>query len=251
MAAKIVSVVVLAAGQGKRMKSTLPKILHPVCGRPMVLHVLDAARAVQAERIVVVLGHGHEQVRPLLPPDVTVAVQEQQLGTGHAVLAAAREVLPGPMLVLPGDTPLVTGEALGDLVDDHFRARVAATVLTMDLADPTGYGRIVRAADGSLLRIVEHRDATPDELALHEVNTSMYVLPVPEALEILGEVRSDNDQGEIYLTDVIAGLRARGAKIAASKIADPTLVLGVNSQDELAEAERLMCLRRRAEGPQE
>jgi bifunctional UDP-N-acetylglucosamine pyrophosphorylase/glucosamine-1-phosphate N-acetyltransferase len=217
----------------------------------MVLHVLDAARTVQAERTVVVLGHGHEQVRPLLPPGVMVAMQEQQLGTGHAVLTAAREVLPGPMLVLPGDTPLVTGEALRVLVDDHFRARVAATVLTMDLDDPTGYGRIVRAADGSLLRIVEHRDATPDELALHEVNTSMYVLPAPEAFEILGEVRSENDQGEIYLTDVIAGLRARREKVAASRIADPTLVLGVNSQEELAEADRLMCLRRRAEGPQE
>jgi bifunctional UDP-N-acetylglucosamine pyrophosphorylase/glucosamine-1-phosphate N-acetyltransferase len=243
--------VVLAAGQGKRMKSTLPKVLHPVCGRPMILHVLDAARTVQAERIVVVLGHGHEQVRPLLPRGVMVAIQEQQLGTGHAVLTASGEVLPGPMLVLPGDTPLVTGEALRVLVDDHFRAQVAATVLTVDLDDPTGYGRIVRAADGSLLRIVEHRDAAPDELALHEVNTSMYVLPVPEVFEILGEARSENDQGEIYLTDVIAGLRARGEKVAASRIADPTLVLGVNSQEELAEAERLMGLRRRAEGPQE
>jgi bifunctional UDP-N-acetylglucosamine pyrophosphorylase/glucosamine-1-phosphate N-acetyltransferase len=244
----IVSVVVLAAGQGKRMKSTLPKVLHLVCGRPMILHVLDAARAVGAQRIVVVLGHGHEQVRPYLPADVVVALQDQQLGTGHAVLAAAAQVLPGPMLVLPGDTPLVTGEVLEALVSDHFRAQVAATVLTMDLDDPTGYGRIVRAADGSLVRIVEHRDATPDELALHEVNSSMYVLPVPETLEILEGVRSDNVQQEIYLTDVIAGLRARGERVAASKVSDATLMLGVNSQEELAEAQRLMTLREGATG---
>ncbi len=239
----IASVVVLAAGQGKRMKSTLPKVLHPVCGRPMVLHVLEAARAANAERIVVVLGHGHEQVRPLLPPDVVVAIQEQQLGTGHAVLCAADRLLPGPMLVLPGDTPLITGEALRGLVREHLDRQVAATVLTMDLVDPTGYGRIVRDVDGSLARIVEHRDAGPQELALKEVNSSMYVLPSSETLEILNGAKNDNDQGEVYLTDVIAGLRGRGARVAAYKVADPTLVLGVNSQEELAEAERLMALR--------
>jgi bifunctional UDP-N-acetylglucosamine pyrophosphorylase/glucosamine-1-phosphate N-acetyltransferase len=241
---QIASVVVLAAGQGKRMNSTLPKVLHPVCGRPMLLHVLEAARAVQAERMVVVLGHGHEQVRPFLPPDVVVALQEVQLGTGHAVLAAAGEIVPGPMLLLPGDTPLVTGEVLQSLVGDHFRARVAATVLSMDLEEPSGYGRIVRDRDGSLVRIVEHRDATPEELALHEVNSSMYVLPMPETARILERAGSDNDQGEIYLTDVIAGLRASGERVAVSKVADPTLVLGVNSQRELAEAERLMALRK-------
>jgi bifunctional UDP-N-acetylglucosamine pyrophosphorylase/glucosamine-1-phosphate N-acetyltransferase len=240
---KIASVVVLAAGQGKRMKSTLPKVLHPVCGRPMVLHVLDAARALDAERIVVVLGHGHEQVRPLLPPDVVVAIQEQQLGTGHAVLCAAEQLLPGPMVVLPGDTPLITGDALQAMVHEHFKNQVAATVLTMDLDDPTGYGRIVRDPDGSLARIVEHRDATPEQLALHEVNSSMYVLPVPEALDILRGVKSDNEQNEVYLTDVIAALRAKGERVAACKVADATLVLGVNSQEELAEAETLMTLR--------
>jgi bifunctional UDP-N-acetylglucosamine pyrophosphorylase/glucosamine-1-phosphate N-acetyltransferase len=239
----IASVVILAAGQGKRMKSTLPKVLHPVCGRPMLLHVLEAARAVKAQRTVVVLGHGHEQIRPLLPPDVVVAIQEQQLGTGHAVLCAAEQLLPGPMLVLPGDTPLIRGEALRAMVSEHFENRVAATVLTMDLQDPTGYGRIVRDADGSLARIVEHRDATPEELALHEVNSSMYVLPVPETLEMLRGVKNDNDQNEVYLTDVIAGLRAKGERVAAHKVADATLVLGVNSQEELTEAERLMTLR--------
>jgi len=238
------SVVVLAAGQGKRMRSRLPKVLHMVCGRPMLLHVLDAARAVGAERTVAVLGHGHEQVLPLLPKDCLVTLQERQLGTGHAVLAAAEQILPGPMLVLPGDTPLVTGEVLRALVADHERSGAAATVLTMELDDPTGYGRVIRGTDGSVLRIVEHRDATPEELAVCEVNSGMYVLPGALVRYRLAGVRGDNDQQEIYLTDVIAGLRARGEKVAASKVSDPSLVLGVNSQEELAQAEAIMTRRR-------
>jgi len=236
-------VVVLAAGQGKRMKSDLPKVLHPVCGRSMLLHVLEAARAVEAERIVVVLGHGHEQVLPLLPTEAVVALQERQLGTGHAVLAAADQILEGPMLVMPGDTPLITGDALRALTREHSETQAAGTVLTMELEDPTGYGRVIRDGDGLLSRIVEHRDASPEELSVREVNSSMYVLPSRETLEILAKAGSDNDQNEVYLTDVIAGLRARGMKVAAAKIDDPTLVLGVNSQEELSEAERLMTLR--------
>lgn len=243
MTSEIASVVVLAAGQGKRMKSTLPKVMHPVCGRPMVLHVLDAARAVGAQKTVVVLGHGHELVRPHLPREAVVALQEQQLGTGHAVLCAADQIPPGAMLVLPGDTPMVTGEMLSELVRVHTSERAAATVLTMDLEDPTGYGRVLRGEDGSVERIVEHRDASPEELDVHEVNSSMYILPMPETLEILADVTSDNDQQEMYLTDVIAGLRERGARVAACKVADPTLALGVNSQEELAEAESLMTLK--------
>lgn len=239
----IASVVILAAGQGKRMRSKLPKVLHTVCGRPMLLHVLAAARAVEAQRIVVVLGHGHAQVEPHLPTDCVVALQDHQLGTGHAVLAAADHILSGPLLVLSGDTPLVTGAVLRKLVRDHLRSNAAATVLTMELDDPSGYGRVVRGADGSVLRIVEHRDGTPAELAIREVNSGMYVLPAPLALEILRRVRADNDQGEIYLTDVIAGLRARGEKVAASKVADPSVVLGVNSREELARAEALMAQR--------
>ncbi len=236
----IATVLVLAAGQGKRMHSDMPKVAHRICGRPMLLHVLDAARAVEPARIVVVLGHGYEQVVPFLPPDCVVALQDRQLGTGHAVLAAAEKVLPGAMLVLPGDTPLVTGDALSALVRDHVESGAAATVLTMDLDDPTGYGRIVRGAGGSLLRIVEQRDASDEERALVEVNSGMYVLPSAESLEVLRGVGSDNDQNEIYLTDVIAGLRERGRTVAASKVADPTLVLGVNTPEQLADAEALM-----------
>ncbi len=222
------------------MKSELPKVLHSVCGRPMLLHVLTAVGEVGASLVVVVLGHGYEQVVPYLPAGCEIALQEKQLGTGHAVLAAADLLPPGPTLVVPGDTPLVTGEALLALLRDHESSGAAATVLTTMLDDPTGYGRVIRAADGSVLRIVEHRDADPDELAVHEINSGMYVLPVPLALEILKQVGADNDQGEIYLTDVIAGLRERGERVAASTVADPSLVLGVNSRAELAQAEILM-----------
>lgn len=240
MTAQISSVVVLAAGQGKRMKSDLPKVLHAVCGRPMLLHVLEAARAVRSERTVVVLGHGYEQVLSHLPAGCVVALQRQQLGTGHAVLAAAEEIPPGSMMVIPGDTPLVTGEALSELAKEHERSGAVATVLTMQLEDPSGYGRVIRGEDGLVLRIVEHRDADADELTVSEVNSGMYVLPAGLTVEILNEVGCDNDQREIYLTDVIAGLRDRGKHVAAWKVADASLVLGVNSPEELAEAERIM-----------
>jgi bifunctional UDP-N-acetylglucosamine pyrophosphorylase / glucosamine-1-phosphate N-acetyltransferase len=239
----ISSVVVLAAGQGKRMKSDLPKVLHPVCGSPMLLHVLKAVEAVQADRVVVVVGHGHRQVEGFLPEGVSVALQDRQLGTGHAVLAAGSQILPGLFLVLCGDTPLITGESLRGFIADHVRSGAAATVLTMELDDPTGYGRVVRGVDGSVLHIVEHRDATPEELSITEVNSGMYILPAPLALRVLEKAGMDNDQGEIYLTDVIAGLRERGERVAASRISDATLALGVNSQEELAAAEGLMMAR--------
>ena len=194
------------------MKSELPKVLHSVCGRPMLLHVLAAAEAVAAERTVVVLGHGYEQVTPYLPHDCIVALQDEQKGTGHAVLAAAAHISEGDMLVVPGDTPLVTGEALEALVQGHQGSHAAATVLTMILEDPSGYGRVVRFPDGSVARIVEHRDANEAELAIHEVNSGMFVLPAPLALDILSTLGADNDQGEIYLTDVGRTPRPRGTR---------------------------------------
>jgi bifunctional UDP-N-acetylglucosamine pyrophosphorylase/glucosamine-1-phosphate N-acetyltransferase len=236
----IATVVVLAAGQGKRMKSDLPKVLHPVCGRPMLLHVLAAVAEVEAGRTVVVLGHGHALVEPILPPGCVVALQRQQNGTGHAVLCAADLILPGPFVVLAGDTPLIAGTLLRAFVDHHRASGAVATVLTMDLPDPTGYGRVVRDEGGDLLRIVEHRDATDEERRLNEVNSGIYVLPAPLALDILAGVGSDNAQGEIYLTDVISGLRARGERVAAYKVENASRVLGVNSKEELALAERLM-----------
>ncbi len=236
----IATVVVLAAGQGKRMKSDLPKVLHEVCGKPMLLHVLAAAAQVDATRTVVVLGHGHTLVESVLPAGCVVALQEEQHGTGHAVLCAADQILPGPFVVLAGDTPLITGDLLRGLVDHHRASGAAATVLTMDPPDATGYGRVIRDEHGDLVKIVEHRDATEAERLIGEVNSGMYVLPAPLALDILAEVGSDNEQGEIYLTDVIAGLRARGERVAACKVEDASMVLGVNSREELQHAEDLM-----------
>ncbi len=206
----------------------------------MLLHVLAAAEAVSAERTVVVLGHGSEKVTPYLPAGCAVAIQDRQRGTGHALLAAEKELPPGWVLVLPGDTPLITGEVLERLVQAHVTSGAVATVLTMILDDPSGYGRIVRDESGGVVRIVEHRDAEPEELAIRELNTGVFVLPVPLALEVLRTVGSDNDQGEIYLTDVIAGLLARGEKVGAATVDDARVVLGVNSPVELAEAETIM-----------
>lgn len=222
------------------MKSELPKVLHRVCGKPMISHVLNAAQAVCAGSLVVVLGHGSDQVAPYLPPNCAVAIQDRQGGTGHALLAARDQIPPGPVLVLPGDTPLVTGEMLESLVDEHVSSATAATVLTAVLQDPSGYGRIVRGPDGFVTRIVEHRDATPEERDIHEINTGIFILPAKASLEVLSQVGTDNDQGEIYLTDVVAGLRERGMSVAGSVVTDHRLVLGVNSPVELAEAEKIL-----------
>ncbi len=273
--------VVLAAGLGTRMKSRTPKVLHPVCGLSLIEHVLRAAAAVSGAKTVVVLGHGHEQVRPLLPPEARVALQREQKGTGHAVLAAAEQLLgagekvsgkaevtggprdegTGPrnegtgaydrgkcalpaesqvMLVLPGDTPLVTGEVLMSLVEGHFATGVEATVLTMELDDPTGYGRVIRSEDGLVERIVEHRDAAPEERVVREVNSGMYVLPVRRTVEILAGLGTDNAQGELYLTDVLGSLRSEGARVGAVRAPDARRLLGVNTRVELAEASSIM-----------
>jgi bifunctional UDP-N-acetylglucosamine pyrophosphorylase / glucosamine-1-phosphate N-acetyltransferase len=236
----IASAVILAAGLGTRMRSATPKVLHEVCGRPLLQYVLDAVACLQPRRLVVVLGKGHESVALLLPAGAEVAIQKEQRGTGDAVLSAEGLVEDGPLLVVPGDTPLVTGQALEQLAAAHARSAAAATVLTMRLADPTGYGRIVRGADGLVDRIVEHRDAGSAELVLDEVNTGMYVLPGRRALDLLREVGTDNAQGEIYLTDVVAGLRRAGERVAAHVTPDPFVALGVNTRVELANAQDLM-----------
>jgi bifunctional UDP-N-acetylglucosamine pyrophosphorylase / glucosamine-1-phosphate N-acetyltransferase len=235
------------------MKSATPKVLHDVCGAPILSHVLRATRAVGAGRTIVVLGHGHETVRPLLPTGVEVALQYSQRGTGDALLAAAAALgVPtgegaGPgddaILVVPGDTPLITGEVLLGLVHAHVASGADATILTMILPDPTGYGRVLRDPDGLVTRIVEQRDASPAELAVTEVNTGMYVLPAGRALDILRQTGTENAQGELYLTDVVAGLRARGARVAAHVTDDPSVTLGVNSRVELAEVQGLMRAR--------
>ncbi len=234
--------VIMAAGQGTRMKSALPKVLHEVAGRPLVSWVLEAVAATEPDEIVVVVGHESEAVRERLPDGVRIAVQEQQLGTGHATRVAIEAMDAGPdddVLVMPGDTPLVSGATLAGLLAAHRDRGAAATLLTTELDDPAGYGRVLRAGDGSVLGIVEDRDADPRQLDIREVGTSMYVFRFATLAAALDRIDSDNAQGEEYLTDVIAVMAGDGERLAAV-LGEPVEVAGVNSMQELAAAAAVM-----------
>ncbi|MEW6420335.1 MAG: bifunctional UDP-N-acetylglucosamine diphosphorylase/glucosamine-1-phosphate N-acetyltransferase GlmU [Deinococcota bacterium] len=239
-------VVILAAGQGTRMKSALPKVLHPVAGRPMVAWAVKAAKALGARDIVVVTGHGAEQVEAALAgSDVHFARQAQQLGTGNAFLVGAealRHQGDADILVLYGDTPLLRAETLRELLADHRAHDSALTILTAELPDATGYGRILRDADGNVERIVEEKAATPAEKAVREVNSGVYVMD-GRAPELARRITNDNPAGEYYLTDLLALYRGEGAKIRAFKLQDPDEVMGANDRTQLAQAEEI--LRRR------
>ncbi|TVX95787.1 bifunctional UDP-N-acetylglucosamine diphosphorylase/glucosamine-1-phosphate N-acetyltransferase GlmU [Cohnella terricola] len=237
--------IVLAAGQGKRMKSKLYKVLHSVCGKPMVEHVLDTARRAACERTVVIVGHGAEAVKATLGDAAEYALQAEQLGTGHAVLQAApmMEQEEGVTVVLCGDTPLVRAETVNEMVDLHTRIGAAATILTAEFAEPAGYGRIVRGADGAVLRIVEHKDCSLEEAAIKEINTGIYCFDNRMLFEALKKVTNNNAQGEYYLTDVIGILQQEGNTIGAYLASDSAEALGVNDRIALGEAERLMKAR--------
>ncbi|MDF2684691.1 MAG: glmU, partial [Brevibacillus sp.] len=194
--------VVLAAGQGTRMKSKLYKVLHPVCGKPMVQHVVDTMASMQVEDIVVVVGHGADAVRAKLGEGVAYALQEEQLGTAHAVQQAAPflQDKEGTTFLLYGDVPLLSAETLSALLTYHEEQQAAATVLTAVLSDPTGYGRIVRDEAGEVLRIVEHKDASSEERAIREINTGIYCYDNQKLWKALAQVKNDNVQGEYYVT---------------------------------------------------
>jgi bifunctional UDP-N-acetylglucosamine pyrophosphorylase/glucosamine-1-phosphate N-acetyltransferase len=234
--------VVLAAGQGTRMKSKLYKVLHPVCGKPMVQHVVDTMASMQVEDIVVVVGHGADAVRAKLGEGVTYALQEEQLGTAHAVQQAAPflQDKEGTTFLLYGDVPLLSAETLSALLTYHQEQQAAATVLTAVLPDPTGYGRIVRNEAGEVLRIVEHKDANAEERAVREINTGIYCYDNRKLWKALAEVKNDNAQGEYYVTDCVAILRDAGEKVVAFEAADPEETMGVNDRVQLSEAEAYM-----------
>ncbi len=236
--AKPLQVVVLAAGKGKRMHSDLPKVLQPLAGRPLLAHVLDTARALSPDRLCVVIGHGAEAVRErLAAPELVWAVQERQLGTGHAVVQALPHLLPGgDILVLYGDVPLIEAATLRSLV--AAAAPGALALLTQQLEDPQGYGRIVRDGSGRVARIVEEKDATAQERAIREVNTGI-LAGAREALEgWLRGLRNDNAQGEYYLTDVVAAAVAARVPVETREPGAEWECLGVNSKVELAALER-------------
>ncbi|MGM1050970.1 MAG: bifunctional UDP-N-acetylglucosamine diphosphorylase/glucosamine-1-phosphate N-acetyltransferase GlmU [Pseudomonadota bacterium] len=230
-------VIILAAGQGTRMRSTLPKVLHRLAGKPMVRHVIDTATGLHAERTHVVVGHGAERVREALSDcQVRYALQAEQKGTGHAVAQALEGLGEGKVLVLYGDVPLIRRATLTGLlagVDDNHMG-----LLTVTLADPSGYGRILRNAQGQAVAIVEHKDAAESERMINECNTGIMAMTAPQLRRWLPSLSADNAQGEYYLTDIIAMAAAEGVKIITAQPADPLEVEGVNNRAQMARLER-------------
>ena len=238
------TVVVLAAGEGTRMKSTTPKVLHEISGRTLLGHVLHAVSGLKGKNLCIVVGAGRERVEAhvaQIAPHATTVFQEHRGGTGHATqLALAGTNSQGTVLVLAGDTPMLTSDSLAALLDVHHKGNFSASVMTAEHPDPTGYGRIIRGADGSLLRIVEERDATDEERAIYEVNSGVYAFDGAKLAAAIGKLKNDNSQGELYLTDVLEILRNDGGSIAAVLIEDFIEILGVNDRAQLAESAALL-----------
>ncbi len=232
------NIVILAAGQGKRMHSNLPKVLHPIAGKALVAHVIDTARSLAPQTLCLVYGHGGDAVRTTLAaPDLAWALQEPQLGTGHAVQQALPHLKDGgTTLVLYGDVPLIQAETLKRLLQ---AAQDALAILTVELEDPSGYGRIVRNAKGEVVRIVEQKDSTPEERAIREINTGIMAMPTARLGEWLGRLSNDNAQKEYYLTDIVGMAVADGLPIHTANPKHAWEVLGVNSKVQLAELERV------------
>ena len=238
----MLNIVILAAGQGKRMQSNLPKVLHPIAGRPMLTHVLDSARALGAQRIAIVVGHGAEQVKQAYAAqeDLQFALQQPQLGTGHAVLQAAPLLQASHAddvtIILYGDVPLVQPDTLRALL--NARASGVA-ILTEIVSDATGYGRIVRDAQGNVCAIVEHKDATPEQRAIQEVNTGIMAVPTRQLKSWLAKLTNNTAQGEYYLTDIVGLAVAEGVSVNVAHPVASFETLGVNSRQQQAELERL------------
>jgi bifunctional UDP-N-acetylglucosamine pyrophosphorylase/glucosamine-1-phosphate N-acetyltransferase len=241
-------VVILAAGKSTRMKSARPKILHPLAGRLLIEHVLHAANALAATSTTVVIGHAGDEVRAALAayPQLRFVTQSPQLGTGHALLQAesALSDARGTVLLLYADVPLLTPDTLSRLLDAHRAAKAAGTVLTASLDDPYGYGRIVRDRDGQIARIVEERDASPDERTIKEVNSGIYSFAIAPLFESLRSLAVDNAQGEYYLTDLIAAYRRAGRRVETLHVGDAAEVRGVNSRVDLAELAAILRARK-------
>lgn len=234
--------VVLAAGQGTRMKSNLYKVLHPVCGKPMVAHVIDHIQQLGTDRIVTIVGHGAEKVEETLGNVSEYALQSEQLGTAHAVLQAESLLadLEGTTIVICGDTPLIRSTTMQELIHHHRSLNAKATILTAFADDPSGYGRIIRGKNGEVLRNVEHKDATDEERAIQEINTGTYCFDNRSLFNALNKVSNDNAQGEYYLPDVLSILREEGALVTAFATDDFSETLGVNDRVALSQAEATM-----------
>ena len=237
--------IVLAAGQGKRMKSKLYKVLHPVVGKPMVGHVVDTLQHIEVTKTLVIVGFGAEAVKGHLGDRVEYALQEQQLGTGHAVLQA-KDALgeeEGMTVVICGDTPLITEATLMSTIELHKLSGASATILTAKLDEPHGYGRIIRSEDGRVARIVEQKDCSSEEAAVQEINTGTYIFDNQKLFKALASVTNNNTQNEYYLTDVIGILTGGGEVVQGYCMEDSAESIGVNDRVALAEAERLFKAR--------
>lgn len=235
------SALILAAGAGTRMKSSKPKVAHEILGKPLVRWVVDAAHAAGIDSVASIVGHGRNQVEPLLS-DTTMVVQEEQLGTAHAVLVA-REALAGKsgsLVVLTGDSPLVKPSTIEELVRTREESNAAVVVLTMEAENPFGYGRIVRDDAGDVMAIVEQKDCTPEQAEITECNSGFYCFDIELLFSALEEVSTDNAQGEYYLTDVLGIARNRGQRVLAYRAQDPSECLGVNSRIQLAQATQIL-----------
>ncbi|WZL72824.1 bifunctional UDP-N-acetylglucosamine diphosphorylase/glucosamine-1-phosphate N-acetyltransferase GlmU [Clostridiaceae bacterium 35-E11] len=234
--------VILAAGAGTRMKSKLPKVLHQVCGQTMVAHVMDVAEKAEVQQTILVIGHEAEQVKNSIKDrNVQFALQQEQLGTGHAVMQAEKD-LPdeGHVLLLCGDTPLIEEQTIKNLINFHKTGDFQATILTAKFEDPTGYGRIVRNEKGHVIKIVEHKDADEIEKNIQEINSGIYCYDAKLLKRALKKLTNNNAQKEYYITDVIEILNQEGYQIGAYQAEDKTEIMGINSRIQLAQAEEIM-----------
>lgn len=246
MSERPVAAILLAAGKGTRMKSELPKVLHPLLGLPLLAWPIQAVMRLGASPVGVVIGYGAESVRAAFPhPELRFVLQEEQLGTGHATLQARSllEHFPGDILILPGDAPLIKTETLQQLLDHHQRSDATLTVLTTTLPDALHYGRIVRTPAGALSRIVEAKDASPEEKGIREINSGVYAVKGEFLFPALQAVRSDNAQSEYYLTDIVGIASSQGLSLSAFCHADAAELSGVNDRAELAQAEEVLQTR--------
>ena len=244
-------VVILAAGKGTRMKSSRPKVLHPLAGRPVIEHVLRAVDALRADSTVVVIGHGADDVRTALAPRTSLqfAVQSPQLGTGHALLQAESALAgkTGTVLLVYADVPLLQVSTLSRLIEHHRSTKAAATVLTTELAEPCGYGRIVRDSAGRIARIVEERDASGAEREIKEINSGIYCFDAAPLFRALARLAADNAQGEYYLTDLVAAYRKDRRVVETLLIDSPAELRGVNSRVDLSELGAILRARKNQE----